>query len=350
MLRGIFFGGVSLLFAALPGTSNYELRSYGFGNGSGTGSTDNYSVEGIAGELSGNSLGTDNYGLRPGLLGSQLANLPDTPTWSNDADWYNKLHLVIDTGGNPGDTTFAVAISNDGFATTQYVQSDNTVGPALGVEDFRDYSGWGSGSGLNVIGLTPNTTYEVKVKARQGEFSETGFGPVASAATSQVGLVFDIDVSSSDTETAAPYIVSFGDVLPDTVTDSPVRIWLDIDTNADSGAAVYVVSGNNGLLSAATSYTISSVTGDLGSLGEGIGAQSVSATQSGGGPLNAASPYNGTSSNVGAVDTQFRQLLTSSAPLDDGRASFLLKIKTSGSTPAASDYTDIYTIVASASF
>lgn len=350
MIKGLLLSAGLTLFAALPGTSNYELRDYGFGSGGGSAETANYGVEGIAGDLSGSDLGSTNYGLRPGLLGSQLASLPDAPGWQNSDDWYNKLELTLDTGGNPSDATYAVAISTDNFATTQYVQSDNTVGPALGLEDFRTYGAWGGISGTNVIGLTPSTTYEVKAKARQGEFSETGFGPSASAATAQAGLVFDIDVAGSDIETSPPYAVAFGNVPPGTVTDSPVRIWLDLDSNAESGSFVYVVASGSGLISSSASYTIGAVTGDLSSLNEGIGAQSISVTQSAGGPLTAPSPFNGISANVGAVDTQFKQLLSSSAPLDDGRASFLLKIKTSGTTPAANDYAAVYTLVATAAF
>lgn len=349
MLKGLFLSG-ALLLAALPGTSNYELRDFGFGTGGGTASSDNYSLQGIAGELSGNRLGSDTYGLRPGLLGSQLANVPAAPTWQNPDDWYNKLQLIIDASGNPADATFAVAISTDNFTTTQYVQSDSTIGSSLGLEDFRTYTAWGGASGMSVIGLSPNTTYQVKVKARQGEFSETGYGPVVSAATAQASLIFDIDISDTDTETAPPYTLAFGSVPPGTVTDSPVRIWLDIDSNAESGALVYVVSSSGGLVSATSGYTITSVTGNLSSLNEGIGAQSASATQGAGGPLSVEAPFNGASANVGSVDTQFKQLLSSSAPLDDGRASFLLKIKTSSLTPAAPDYTDVYTVVATAAF
>lgn len=338
------------MLAALPGTDNYQLRDYGFGNGSGTSSSDNYSVQGIAGELSFDQNGTATYGLRPGLLGSQLANLPSAPTWENPDDWYNKLHLVIDTSGNPDDTTYAVAISSDNFVTTRYVQSDSTVGSSLGIEDFRDYTGWGGGSGMNVIGLTPDTTYQVKVKARQGEFSETGFGETASASTAQASLVFDIDIASSDSESDPPYTLDFGDVLPDTVTDSPMQIWLDIESNAESGTHVYIVSSNNGLTSANVGHTISAVTGDLSSVAEGFGAQTLSVSEAAGGPLGAASPYDGSSDNVGAIDTQFKQLLTSSLPIKDGRASFILKLKTSGSTPAANDYADILTFIATAAF
>ncbi len=349
-ITGLLLSGGLLLLAAMPGTSNYELDTYGFGSGGGTAGTGNYSLEGIAGELSTQSIGSDTYGLRPGLLGSQLANLPGAPTWQNPSDWYNKLQLIIDTSDNPGDTTYAVAISDDNFATTRYVQNDDTVGPSLGPEDFRDYTDWGGALGMNVIGLSPDTTYQVKVKARQGEFSETGFGPAASAATEQVSIVFDIDIASTDTETSAPYHLAFGDVLPDTVTDSPELIWLDIASNAETGAFVYIVSQNNGLLSAATSYTIDAVTGDLGSLSEGIGAQNSSVAESGGGPLSPANPFDGSSQNIGAVDAQFRQLVTSPGPLSAGRASFLLKLKTTPTTPAAGDYVDVYTLIATAAF
>lgn len=349
-LAGLLLGSGVLFFAALPGTNNYQLRDYGFGSGGGTTSSDNYSLEGLAGDIGYSQNGSVTYGLRPGLLGSQLANLPDAPTWQNPDNWYNRLQLILNTSGNPADTTYAVAISDDSFATTQYVQSDSTVGPALGTEDFRDYAGWGSGSGMSVIGLQPDTTYQVKVKARQGEFSETGFGPTASAATAQASIVFDIDIASADTETGAPYALDFGNVLPGGVTDSPESIWLDIDSNADNGAFVYVVSSNDGLLSAVTGYTIDAVTGDLGSLNEGIGAQNSSLTESAGGPLEAAAPFDGSSQSVGAIDTQYKQLLNSGGPISSGRASFILKLKTTSTTPAAPDYADVYTLIATAGF
>lgn len=350
MLKGVLLSGAVALLAALPATDNYRLRDYGFGSGGGSIGTDTYSLEGLAGDLSAGTLNTDSYGLRPGLLGSLLSSLPDAPIWQNPSDWYNKLELIINTSGNPADTTYAVAISDDGFTTTAYVQSDDTVGSSLGPEDFRDYSGWGSGSGINVIGLKPDTTYQVRVKARQGEFSETGFGPSASAATAQASIVFDIDIADTDTESGPPYNLAFGSVPPDTIIDSPDYIWLDIASNAESGAFVYIVSENDGLLSAATGYTIQTVTGDLGSLGEGIGAQNSSASESAGGPLGPVSPFDGADSNIGAIDNQFRQLLVSAGPLSAGRASFLLKLKTSATTPAAADYQDIYTLVATAAF
>ncbi|MDQ3123890.1 MAG: hypothetical protein M3Q14_04370, partial [bacterium] len=290
------------------------------------------------------------YGLRPGLLSTQLANVPEAPTITNPSNWYNRLRMVLSTSNNPSDTTYAVAISSDNFTTTSYVQSDDTIGSALGLEDYRTYAGWGSGTGTTIIGLTENTIYDFKVKANQGNFTETGYGPEASGTTSVLSIAFDIDVAATDTETAAPYELNLGNVLPGSVQSSSDKMWLDIDSNAASGALVYVVSQNDGLASSTASYTISSVSGDLSALSEGVGAQSSSVSQSSGGPLSAPSPYDGTSDNIGIIDNQFRQILTSSSPLTAGRASFLLKVKVDATTPTASDYADIYTLVAAAAF
>lgn len=350
MLKGIILGVGALFFAAMPSTGNYQLKDFGFGSGGGESSSSNYQIQGIAGELSFDESGSNNYGLVPGLVGSQLAALPGAPSWQNPGDWYNRLQLIIDTAGNPADTTYAVAISDDGFATTRYVQDDSTIGDSLGPEDFRDYTGWGDSSGVSVIGLKPDTTYQVRVKARQGDFSETSFGPSASASTAQVAISFDIDIAATDTETSPPYSLELGSILPDTVIDSPELIWLDLESNAEHGASVYIVSNNQGLLSSSSGYVIDAVTGDLGSLDEGIGAQNSSATASSGGPFSPAPPFDGSSFVVGSIESQFKQLISSATAISGGRASFLLKIKTSGSTPAAPDYSDLFTLVATAAF
>ncbi|HTE22293.1 MAG TPA: hypothetical protein VK674_04605, partial [Candidatus Limnocylindria bacterium] len=176
------------------------------------------------------------------------------------------------------------------------------------------------------------------------------YSAVASAATVSPSLTFDIDVSGSDTETAPPYATNFGTLLAGTVADSPERIWIDLETNGASGGTVFIASANTGLKSLATTYTISALTGDLTSLSEGFGAQSASATQSGGGPLTAQSPYTGASNNVGITDTLLRQAYVSSSPITAGRGSLLLKAKSKTDTPAAIDYTDTLTLIAAASF
>ena len=284
-------------------------------------------------------------------MGVKSAHIPPAPSLTNPSSWYNKLKLIIDTGGNPSDTVFAVAISNNNWATTNWVQSDNTVGASLGIEDYQTYANWGGASGENIIGLDPNTTYWVRVKAWQGEFSESGLGPQASAATVNVSIDFDIDVSSSDTETAAPYALPFGTLSIGSVNTPSTKVWVDIDTNAQYGGYIYLSDNNSGLLSASTSYTIDGVTGNLGSLPEGFGAQSSTDIETSGGPLTAISPYNNSSENVGIIDTTIRELYsTSGNPITGGRGSFLLKAKPSNTAPASADYTDTLTIIAAGTF
>lgn len=347
ILTGLFVG--MQLFAALPSTSNYELRDYGFGSGGGTTGTSNYQLEGIAGEQSGQDTASTNYGLGPGLLETQQANVPSLAL-SNPNNSYSALRVIVTPAGNPSDALFMIAISSDSFATTQYVQNDGTVGASLGIEDYQTYAAWGGATGSNIIGLNPDTTYQVKARAMTGEFTETGYGPTSSAATANVTLTFDIDVAAIDTESSPPYAIEFGDLLPGTVTNSPSKIWLDLETNANSGARVFILSANAGLLSARTGYSIASVSGNLSSLSEGFGARGDSATQGSGGPLSLQSPYDGTLDNVGIIDASYRTLLASSTPLTSGRSSVLLKAKATAQTPASTDYADLYTLVAAGSF
>ncbi|MCW1908476.1 MAG: hypothetical protein KIH63_004005 [Candidatus Saccharibacteria bacterium] len=348
-LTGIVLTAV--LFAAAPTSSTYKLESYGMGSGgTANSSSSTYSATGIAGEAS-QTGSSATYTAGTGLVPTQQANVPAAPTLTNPSSYYNKLHIVIDTGGNPSDATFAIAISPDGFAsTTNYVQSDQTVGASLGAEDWLTYSAWGSGTGVDIIGLQPSTTYTVKVKAEHGNFTESAYSATSSAATVGASLTFDIDVSSSDTETGSPYTISLGSLVADSVVDSPEYIWIDLETNGDSGAMVFVASANGGLNSPTKAYTITSASANLAAVNEGFGAQNSSATQSAGGPLTAQAPYTGASQNVGITDSNLRQLYVSSTPITAGRGSLLLKARSTVDTPAGNDYTDTLTLVAAAVF
>ena len=145
--------GASLLFA-FPASTNFQLKDFGYGGGGVANSTSsNYAIEGIAGEQNATRLDGTTYDLGPGLQFTNQANVPPAPTFTNPANYYNRLLLSLATGGNPTDTIFAIAISSDNFVTTNYVQSDNTVGATLGLEDYQTYSAWGGGAGFTIIGL-----------------------------------------------------------------------------------------------------------------------------------------------------------------------------------------------------
>lgn len=339
------------LFLAFPAGSTYKLHNFEFGAGGQdqtNGST--YTLEGIFGQTAGKTSGTT-YAAGGGMVYSQLTNTPPAPTFVNSSSWYNKLKITLNTASNPSDTEYAIAITDDNWVTTKWVQNDNTVGTTLGIEDYQTYTEWGGASGTYIIGLTGNTTYKVKVKAIQGDFSEGPLGPEASAATSSVSISFDLDVASTNSETASPYSVGFGDVAVGSVSTASDKIWVDLSTNAELGAYVYIHDQYGGLRSTGTNYTISSGSVDLTGQSEGFGLQSASVSESSGGPLVALSPYNGASQNVGLVDTTARGILsTSDSPITSGRASLSLKAKASNSTPAADDYTDTLTLITAGSF
>lgn len=348
-----FFPLFLFLLFVFPASTNYSLHDFGFGSGGVRNTTStNYSLHAISGEVDGSQLSGTTYDLGPGLIFTRAANTPPAPTFQNDGTDYNRLRFILNIGGNPSDTLFAIAISTDNFAAeTNYIKSDNTVGTTLALSDYQSYTDWGNGTGEYVIGLEPGTTYYIKVKALQGRFTETGYGPVASASTSAPTLTYDIDISASDEETAPPYALNVGTLTAGSVVTGTQRIWVDLNTNGLGGGFVYVYDTNSGLYSTSSDYTITSASDNLTSASEGFGLQSASVSQSSGGPLAAVSPYDGASENVGIVSPTSRTAFSSSSsPITGGRGSLYVKAKASTTTPAAGDYADVITLIASATF
>lgn len=340
-----------IVFANSPASPNYRLNEWSVGGGGDKGTSTNYQTQLTNDSLAADQMGSSTYQLNAGLLFVEMANVPPSPAVTNPSNYYNKLHLVIDAGSNPTDSTFAVAVSPDNFVTTTYyVKADNTLGPTLSASDWRSLASWGSTTGINILGLTPNTTYYVKVKAEQGDFTETPWGPTASATTDIPRLSFDLDVAATDTETSAPYHVSLGQLEPGSIITASDKVWTDFSTNADSGGVVYVAGTNNGLASSHTGHTIPGFSGDLAGQTEGYGLITSVITQTTGGPFTADNPFAGSGNTVGATGTTLIPLATSLSPLTGGRHGLDVKTVISQLTPAASDYAETLTIVSAATF
>jgi hypothetical protein len=340
---------VPVLFGALPATTNYQLNSYGFGSGgTANSSTANYSLEGISGEASGQTASTASFNTKPGFIESQQANVPKLSSFDNSGgNYYNKLHFVIENTlpnnpNNPTDALYALQIStsSDFSSAINYVKSDLTIGPTLTLTDYQTYAAWGGSTGSNIIGLAPNTTYYLRAKVTQGQFTESAYGPSLSASTVTPSLSFSI----------SPTNVGMGNLLPNTVTDASSSISLTFDTNANSGGDIYISGQNGGLHSATTGNTITSATADLSSAGRGFGAKVISVGQSSGGPLSAVNGYNSSGDYVGITMSTIRKMISSTSPVDTGTASVLMKAKATSDDAAANDYVEIITLLASASF
>ncbi len=333
------------LFAFLlvmPASPNFKLKDYGFGTGgTGSSSSGSYKLDAISGELSGDKMSAGGVGLGSGLFFTNQANVPKAPAFFNPGNYYNKLQIILDSSGNPTDTKFAIAISADNFVTTQYVKNDNTIGSTLTLADYQTYTAWGGASGFYAIGLASGTTYTIKVKAMQGNFSETDYGPTASATTANPTLSFSI----------SPNTINFGVMATNTVNTSPQNITATLDTNAASGASIFIYASNGGLNSSVVGYKINAMTADLSVQSEGMGAQYVSVGQTSGGPLTVSAPYSNVSGdNVGVLDQTIRGIFDSSAPITGGNGVLRLKAKPSSTAPSANDYTETLTVTAAGKF
>lgn len=333
------------LFATTPSSTNYNLRVYDLGTGGGGNATStNFGLEGQAGSQAGDPATSTNFNLNPGLIPTQNAFVPPAPTLTNPSSEYSRLHLVLNNGNNPSDTLFAIAISDDNFITTRYIKSDTAIGDNLVLGDYKSYASWGGASGFWITGLESSTSYKVKVKALQGDYSESTYGPTSSSvATVLPQISFSVSTSLSPTP---PFNTAFSGLVPGVVVTSDANILLDLSTNSVFGGYLAVKSSNAGLNSSSESYNLASATIDLASATGGYGARVSSTSQSSGGPMAALSPYNGASDNVGGLTTVLTNIGSSSTAVTSGNITVQLKAKASGAVPAATDYSDSLTFVA----
>lgn len=333
---------LTALFAAMPSSTNFSLKGYDLGGSGKDGSSSSYKLNATAGSQGTAPATSATYGENTGQPAVNTSNVPPAPTFTNPSSYYDRLQLVLATGGSPSDVKFAIAISPDGFTTTQYVKSDHSIGASLTATDYQTYTTWSGASGFLVLGLQPSTTYTVKVKAMQGNFSESPYGPTASAATVGPSITFTLATTASATP---PFNITFGNLAIGAVTDTDADASLTLSTNALTGGRIYLRDSNAGLLSAAASYTLTSATADLTSA-TGYGAAVLSASQVSGGPLTAVAPFNGAGNNVGALTTTLREVASTSAPVTSGSLTVRFKAKADVRVPAAGDYTDTLTFVA----
>jgi len=325
------------LLAALSSSTTLQLNNYSLGSSGNVGSSSaTYFVEGSAGELQGNTTVGGSYQTKGGSLQAQQASVPPAPALSsNSGAYYNKLQVTVNATGNPADVTYSLAISTNNFTTTNYVQADGTIGAT---PVYRTYALWGGSGGSFITGLASNTAYQVKANALQGMYTASSYGPAASATTGTPNLSFSLSTNS----------VNLTALASGSATTSTVN--LSYATNGGSGGFVYAMGQFGGLHSITANYTISSATADL-TAGQGFGLRSTAASQTSGGPFAVQSPYNNANANiVGAVLTNLQPLYASAASVTGASGTFVIGGARSAITPAASDYQEVLTFTAAASF
>ena len=340
MLRGLL-GVISLplIFAAFSSSSSYQLNSYGLGpGGSSNSSSSTYHLQASVGEQADGTPSSSTYISKNGSIGAEQIAVPGAPTLDNGSGtYYNKLKITLNTSNNPSDATYSIAASTNGFVSTSYVQADGTLGASA---VYQTYTAWGGASGSFMVNLVSSTTYQVKVDAMQGLFTNTAYGVAASGSTVAPSLTFSMSPNST----------SFSSLLPNTITTGSNDITLSLTTNAVSGGGVYVSGQSSGLRSILEAHTIGAFSGNLTSTSEGFGIQAINPSQTSGGPFVSASPFNVSGNSIGAETTVPQQVVASAVPVVGGSVTARLKAKASSTTPAGPDYQEILTFIAAASF
>lgn len=249
-------------------SGNYRIENPTTDGGGNLSNSANYRSQDSIGDSSGNGqTNSTNYKAFPGFEQGAYPGVPGQPTFTNTGGvLYNSLAFIIATGGNPSDTTYAIAISSDDFATTNFIQTDDTVGSSPA---WQTYTNWGAGSGELVTGLTSGTTYKIKVKARFGIDTETAYSITASAATIAPSLTISFSGINSGTSiagqtttiTTTTNAVSYGNLVVNSPAIGAHKI--TVSTNATGGYTTTIQQ--DGHLRTATSADIDPVSGTNGS-------------------------------------------------------------------------------------
>jgi hypothetical protein len=342
MLRAVLL----TFLAVIPTSTNYALKSYDFGNGSGTGSSSNYTLHGSLGGKNG-TISSSTYALPAGIKVSESAAVPGAPTVTDPLNSYNKLHVVLSVSGMSSDTKYLIAISSDNFTTTNYVLLDDTVGSTASVANYQTYAAWGGAAGFDVLGLSQSTTYKLKVAALQGSGTGSAFGPSGTAATQAPSVTLSLQTSLTGTP---PFAITLPSLTPGAVSSGNATITSTVTTNALNGGSILTGDQYGGLFSASKNATVASASADLSVASSGYGAQAGSATQTSGGPVSLNAPYNVAGNTVGALTTTKQPFASFAGPVTAGSATLSLMGKSNPLTPAANDYADVITISLSLSF
>lgn len=228
--------------AQSPSSTNYRLDSSEFDFGGGYGSSANYGSRDSLGNVETGRGTSSNYRVFPGFFPRSYPGVPAQPVFTNTGGiLYNALDFVIQTGGNTSDVNYAIAISPDNFATTYFVQADNTVGSG---PVWQSYISWGAAGGQRITGLLSSTVYSIKIKAHYGPDSDTGYSQVSQAATvapsfavTILGLGSGTTIGSFTTNIAStPTSVPFSTLQTGSIKVGAQRI--TVTTNAAAGYSV----------------------------------------------------------------------------------------------------------------
>lgn len=307
-------------------STNFIIKGDSVSAGSGTGNSSNFGITADINPFSDLSTSA-NFRQETGYNPRIQANTPYPPTLENSESYYDKLLLKVDDSGNPADTLFAVIISDNNFSTFKYVQNDGTVGDTLEMEDYLTYDSWGGVDGSYILNLKQNTTYKARIKALNGDFTETGYSSDSNESTTTVPYV-NMTVSESS--------ITLGTLNINLISQT-TSVSIRVNTNAYTGYQAYVSDQGNGVtggLYNGGSGLITSADMTLTAGVAGYGAQANSAT------ANVDSKYAVVGNQVGALELSSNPLSSNNVAALDEDTTIWFKA-TMSPTTLAGNYADI---------
>lgn len=215
---------------------------------------------------------------------------------------------------------------------------------------------WNSSTAVSVKGsASANNTGTVVTQDSGPATIDTGSYATASVTapddqitvTATIGQTFSMAISNAAD--------ALGALSSGSVSVSPTPRTATINTNAKNGWYIWANDSNTGLNSATASYTVASTTpGSNSTLSAGTEGYNTGITTSqvgGTGTIVVQAPFvGGLAGKGGGLDTSLRTLAISSGTADTAVVTLTNNAAISGTTPPASDYTDVITVVAAGLF
>ncbi len=254
-------------------------------------------------------------------------------------------NLAWPTGGTawPGITTATTVSGQD----VTFPSSDLTVGTLYCFN-------WTSSTAVSVKATATNSNAgSVTIQAAgpttidSADYSTASISDDQITVTASVASTFSFAISANTD--------ALGTLSTGSVSTSPTPRTATVNTNAKNGWQAWAKDSNTGLSSAASATTIASTTPGTNSTltagTEGYNTGITSSQTGGSGTISIAAPFVGTGAGQGGgLDTSLRTLATSNGTANNAVLTIKNNAAISATTAAASDYTDVITVVAAGLF
>jgi len=162
--------------------------------------------------------------------GAGAANIPGTPVYKGNAA--NTIYIGFDENGNGDNVEYCIYVDEDDGSDYWYAESDGgKPDNPPGSEVWQTYSTWMTDDITAISGLTSQTKYKFKVKARTEGGNETEYSPFSGYFMPGIELAY----SALSTATTLEIVKGNTKISDLTLTGNSGIVALDFTlTNVDS--------------------------------------------------------------------------------------------------------------------